>query len=146
MHVLGGLALRSFTVCSLVASVSLLTVGCSTFSSEEPSQPTYLAQAPKKTSYRPANRPQPVSTQYRNRPSRGTNCLNEPEAKRPFPRTITVRRGENLCRLAKRYQTTVQAIVDENALSSPILPVGKRLRLPSPRYYSSSPYGRLRRR
>jgi LysM repeat protein len=74
------------------------------------------------------------------------SCLSEPVARHPFPAYVTVARGENLCRIAKRYETTVQAIVDINRLPSPILAVGTRLRLPNPQYYSQSPYGQLQRR
>jgi LysM repeat protein len=79
-------------------------------------------------------------------PNQSSNCRTEPVARPPYPAYIVVSRGENLCRIAKRYQTTVQAIVDANRLASPNLPVGMRLRLPSPQYYSQSPYGQLRTR
>jgi LysM repeat protein len=75
-----------------------------------------------------------------------SNCLSEPVARYPFPAYVTVARGENLCRIAKRYETTVQAIVDINRLPSPIIAVGTRLRLPNPQYYSQNPFGELRRR
>jgi len=63
-----------------------------------------------------------------------------------YPATVVVRRGDTLCRIAKRYQTTIQAIVDVNRMPSSLLPVGAQLRMPSPEYYSKSPYGPLRRR
>lgn len=74
------------------------------------------------------------------------NCLDEPVFRGPYPATVVVGRGDTLCRIAKRYQTTIQAIVDVNRLPSSLLPVGARLRMPSPEYYSKSPYGPLRRR
>ena len=74
------------------------------------------------------------------------SCVTEPVARRPFPAYVIVARGENLCRIAKRYETTVQAIVDVNRLSSPMLAVGSRLYLPSPEYYAHSPFGELRQR
>jgi len=87
--------------------------------------------------------PPPVANAAR---SPGPNCATERAARRPFPSNIVVERGDNLCRIARRYQTTVQAIVDANRLTSSKITVGMRLQLPSRQYYSNSPYGRSRRR
>lgn len=83
---------------------------------------------------------------YHNRRPMAGGCTSERVAARPYPRYVTVVRGDNLCRIAKRYQTTVQALVDVNRLPSPMLSVGAQLKLPSPAFYSASPYGQLRRR
>ena len=48
----------------------------------------------------------------------------------PTVRTHTVRRGETLYALAKRYQTSVDALRRLNNLKGNALPLGKRLRVP----------------
>lgn len=84
-------------------------------------------------------------TEYRSR-QQGAGCAAEPVAARPQSGVATVARGDNLCRIATRYQITVQSIVDENRLSGPTVVVGQRLKLPSPEFYSDTSFGRLRRR
>ncbi len=111
---------------------ALALAGCSSQISS--SQPTQLAgpQARAETRYRT--------------PSSAGSCMNEIPARLPYPPSIIVRRGDTLCKLARRYETTVQAIVDANRLSSPDLTPGMRLDLPSNRWYATSPFGQLRRR
>lgn len=48
----------------------------------------------------------------------------------PSGNVHVVRRGENLYRISLRYGTTVQAIMQANNLSSTIIYVGQRLRMP----------------
>lgn len=48
-----------------------------------------------------------------------TLCLTVPETASAFPLTHTVRRGENLYRIALRYGVSVEAIVRANGLSDP---------------------------
>lgn len=102
-------------------------------------QQPYQAPPQRQAYYSPAAPAAPVS---RNRP----NCATERAARRPFPPEIVVQRGDNLCRIARRYQTTVQALVDANRLTSSKLATGMRLRLPPAKYHSQHPFGRLKRR
>lgn len=48
----------------------------------------------------------------------------------PSDKTHVVKRGENLFRIALRYGTTVQAIMQANRLSNTIIYVGQRLQIP----------------
>ena len=134
------MCLRIISMTSLASGVSLFLTACSSGYSER----TYLA-GPQVQQYAPAYQRNYAPTYEVERPQR-ISCVHEPVARRPFPTYVVVGRGDNLCRIAKRYETTVQAIVDTNRLPSPILSVGTRLYLPSPQYYSRSPFGQLRRR
>ena len=125
---------------TLGLGVAAVLAACSTATPDR----THLV-GPNDRQYAPAHR-QPHPQYYRSAGPASGSCINEPVARRPFPAYVIVARGENLCRIAKRYETTVQAIVDVNRLSSPMLAVGSRLHLPSPEYYAHSPFGQLRRR
>ena len=152
--------MRNIWIVLIVSTGAWLTSACSSSMSHRdrlsgPPSDQYDAgrgqhgREPQTVRYRepPVTRHDPVepSRPYRSE-ARPGGCALEPVARRPFPSHVTVMRGDNLCRIATRYQTTVQAIVDVNRLPSPILPVGARLRLPSPEYYSQSPFGKLVRR
>lgn len=146
-------------VCSLSALVAgiLIISGCS---SGNPDGPSGHLSGPNQTANQAGSAPRyqqrsPGVAQPRYNVSRRaavapqaqqSNCSTEPVARRPFPRQIIVRRGDNLCRIARRYQTTVQAVVDANRLSSSKIDVGMRLQLPPQEYYSNNPFGRLQRR
>jgi len=124
----------------IILGAALLLTACSSTANDR----THLS-GPYAGPYKPVHS-QTQKKQYSARQVQPANCINEPVAPRPFPPYAIVARGENLCRIARRYQTTVQAIVDINRLPSPILAVGTRLNLPSPQYFSHQPFGKLRHR
>ncbi len=134
------MCLRNIFRVSFILSATVLLTACSSGFDER----THLA-GPNDSQYTPIYQQTHETTYGAARTLSGT-CLTESVARRPFPSYVVIAPGENLCRIAKRYETTVQAIVDINRLPSPLLAVGSRLRLPSPQYYSHSPFGQLRRR
>ena len=140
------LFLRRIIRSSIIISPLLLIGACSSGGQHDErlglTAPSYATSGPGNVAYRQPDRRRFNDDRYG---ARG-DCMTETTARRPFPSYITVRRGDNLCRIAKRYETTIQAIVDVNRLPSPILSIGSRLDLPSPAYYASSPYGPLMRR
>ena len=145
------LFLRPGVALFLIISPALIA-GCSSRAVDGP--PHSLSGQPQRyyddrTDYRPL-RIEPNRAPQSRPPARyrsqAAGCAGEPIERRPQSGIVVVERGDNLCRIAKRYQTTVQAIVDENRLSSPIISVGARLKLPSHEYYAESPFGRLKAR
>lgn len=59
------------------------------------------------------------------------NKRSQAQQQAATPATHTVKRGDTLYGLAKRYQTTVKQLRQLNQLKSDNLPLGKRLRLPT---------------
>jgi len=80
------------------------------------------ATAPVPIRDRPADRPAPP------------RAPREPVARDPAPAASgaayhTVERGDTVFSLARRYDTTVQALLDLNGLSAPDIRIGQRLRV-----------------
>lgn len=64
----------------------------------------------------------------------------EPPKPEPIPmQTISVQRGDSLDKLAKRHGCTVRQIIETNQLSSTVLQIGQKLKLPGEGVEESSP-------
>lgn len=63
-------------------------------------------------------------------PSGTTGKLIQASARDPVSRTYTVQRGDALARIARRYDSTVRALMDANQLQSTTIHPGQRLKIP----------------
>jgi LysM repeat protein len=86
---------------------------------------------PAKVTPPPTKKPTPPKkTTPTAKPSKSTKPVAKPAPPKPKSMSITVKSGDTLFSLAKRYNTTVPAIKSANGLSSDVLKDGRKLTIP----------------
>lgn len=101
------------TVLLTVAAVALVLPGCGDDGTEEPVEPT---SPPTATATETATEVRAEAT----------------EAAEPAPQTYKVRSGDTLSSIARRFDTTVRALVRLNDIENPNkIRAGQRLKVPS---------------